>query len=84
MRHHVQIDVGDRPGVHQLLIDGHDVSKAVTSLTLNLEGGGSPELHLRLDNFDLARYDHPDTKIVLTDPTRDALIALGWTPPAEP
>lgn len=85
MRHHVQIDAGDRPGTHRVLVNGQDISKAVISCTLTIDARDLlPELSLRLANFDVGRYDQADTEIVLTDPTREALIALGWTPPEQP
>jgi hypothetical protein len=60
-------------------VGGHDVSKAVRGLAVTAEVGQVPVLALDLVVCD----GHIDGEVIVTipDATRDALVALGWTPP---
>jgi hypothetical protein len=63
-------------------IDGVDVSSATRALMFRHEVGHRPELELELGVFDVSEIDSPDVKIMITPSTHEALVALGWTPPA--
>jgi|GEM_PF-6781270 len=71
------------PGRHRITVDGHDISNAVSSATLWLEPDGFPELELTLRIVETKTLTSPNTVVSISDDVRDALIRLGWTPPAE-
>lgn len=60
-------------------VGGHDLSKAVRALAVTAEVGQVPALSLDLVICD----GEVEGEVVVTIPeaTRDALVALGWTPP---
>ncbi|WP_068924994.1 hypothetical protein [Planobispora rosea] len=68
-------------GSHQLLVDGHDISRGVASLRMSLDAGEVPAVELELRILELDRMDLEDAELYIPDATRGALIALGWTPP---
>ena len=70
------------PGGTQIELDGVDIAHAVTGLSL----------HIGVDNLPTAVFDvalrELDTdleqpRVTVPDETRDLLVRLGWTPPAE-
>jgi hypothetical protein len=68
----------------RISVDGQDISTAVTRAVLELNAKNAfPELHLELAHADFSAFGAEETRVVLSAPTRDALIALGWTPPPE-
>ncbi|MGW4663218.1 hypothetical protein [Streptosporangium sandarakinum] len=69
------------PGTHQVVVDGQDISDAVNSLTLRVEGGVLPVVDVELAMVEVTRIDSEDAELYIPLTTRDALIALGWTPP---
>jgi hypothetical protein len=72
----------DGVGRHRVEVDGHDISKAVSKATLWLSGGEPPELDLELRVFESQRIEAAEAEITIPAETHDALVALGWTPPA--
>lgn len=72
-----------RFGSHQLLVDGHDISNGVRSLRLSLGPGEIPSVELELGIVEIDRMESEQADLYIPDFTREALIALGWTPPAE-
>ncbi|MFB7288990.1 hypothetical protein [Actinacidiphila glaucinigra] len=82
MRRHVQIRT---QGTHsQVLIDGHDIARAVTGLTFKASVDQSvATLQLDLQLVDVTEIGSVDTEVVLGEAVADTLIALGWTPPKE-
>lgn len=67
--------------VGRVSIDGHDISKAVRSLTFNGDAGMHPRVTLDLDIHDVTTVSSQNTELLIPDGTAEALIALGWTPP---
>lgn len=65
-------------------LDGQDISHALTGLTLNLGVGRASIATLDLLLIDITEVKDAQTRILVPDATRDALTALGWTPPADP
>jgi hypothetical protein len=65
-------------------LDGNDISKALTGVTLTLGVGQVPTATLDLLLIDVTEVQDAETRILIPDATRDALTAIGWTPPAEP
>jgi hypothetical protein len=70
------------PGRAQLLLDGHDVSYAISGVTVSCHVGQLPVVTVQL-------AVHPldvdgEAVILIPEPTQRMLITLGWTPPTEP
>lgn len=69
-------------GPHSLTVDGHDISKGVRSLALDIERGSLPMLSIDLAVFEVTDVEGP-ARLLIPDGTRDALVAMGWTPPED-
>lgn len=70
-------------GAHsRVLVDGHDISRAVTGVNVHARARGVPRVTLSV----LAHAVEVEgvAELQLPAHTRAALIELGWTPPAEP
>lgn len=67
-------------------LDGHDLSRALQGVTIRCEAGHRPsvDLELKVDAIEVTQLAVRDPQILLSmpDEAREALIALGWTPPA--
>lgn len=72
---------GRGPGVHQLLADGQDISRAVRRAVLRMEPGCWPRLDLELCVYEHGGIDTTGAEVVLPPETVLALKALGWGPP---
>ncbi|HEV2778566.1 MAG TPA: hypothetical protein VGX25_04125 [Actinophytocola sp.] len=62
-------------------IDGHNIADQATRVWITAVPGKPPQLGLQLVHGLDAELA---ARIVLATSTRNALIALGWTPPQEP
>ncbi|WP_119728354.1 hypothetical protein [Thermomonospora amylolytica] len=62
-------------------IDGHDIAPVTRALHLAAAVGEIPTLYLDLA-IDLVEVDGEVT-VTIPEGTRRALVALGWTPPAD-
>jgi hypothetical protein len=82
MTHRVEIRTNGTRG--QVLIDGHDIARAVTGLTFTAGVDQVvPSLQLDLQLIDVTELGSTETKVLLGETVTEALIALGWTPPKE-
>ncbi|HEY9418155.1 MAG TPA: hypothetical protein VIQ30_25630 [Pseudonocardia sp.] len=72
----------DQVGRGRIVLDGHDVSDATRGMVLRAAVGRPTELELDLVVIDDMRLDG-EFRVVVPESTREALVALGWTPPAE-
>jgi hypothetical protein len=63
-------------------VDGHDISRAVRALRVEYHAGAVLPL-LELDLIVDETVVDGEFLVVLRPGTREALIALGWTPPTE-
>jgi hypothetical protein len=63
-------------------VDGHDISAAVHSLTIHGDADMYPRVTLDLKIHDITTVSSHQTEVLIPDSTAEALIALGWTPPA--
>lgn len=82
MKRVVQIEV--KPdGYGKVVVDGVDISTSVSGLTMDVTAGHPPQIavFLRLPSIVLDGKLHPNPRLSETE--RAALVALGWTPPAE-
>jgi hypothetical protein len=81
---HARITLQDKGGwtMGEIEIDGARVEGGIRSLTLTAGANQAPMLEL---NTAIAEFDDIEVEAVvrygLTKSTREALIALGWTPP---
>lgn len=80
MKAQIEVDGTGRDG--RVVLDGRDVSGGVRGFALRAEVGRRTELELDLAVADGATFDG-EVRLVIPESTREALIALGWTPPAE-
>jgi hypothetical protein len=72
----------DGPGWKALpVVNGHVCP--VASVDVHLDPQSFPEVTLRLIPADLLKAGFDPAVIKVDDETRDALVSLGWTPPAE-
>lgn len=71
----------DPTGHGSVVVDGVDISRGVQGLSLRSRIDHLTELTLDLAVFDVAELDVEGATILVPDGTRDALVALGWTPP---
>ncbi|GHH30229.1 hypothetical protein [Streptomyces rubradiris] len=62
-------------------LDGHDISRALVGLSLKLDS--SPLAEARLDVIAEELPIEAQVHVVLPDATKELLVRLGWTPPAE-
>lgn len=78
----VQI-TGLAPGYHntRVTLDGTEVSRGLSGLTLQADAGDIPRLTLDLCMLDITKVGG-QMEILLSDATRELLVELGWTPPA--
>lgn len=77
----VSIRIGAEPGDAQVVVNGHDITNAIVSLSWHTSARHGNTLRLDLLGADRAELVGTP-QIELTKTTRRALLALGWTPPA--
>ena len=69
-------------GVDQTIHLGEvDITHALRSITLKVEAGCLPVAELDVAVFDVTAATDNGTVLLVPEPTRGALVALGWTPP---
>ncbi len=77
---HLQVALGRVGGT--VLVDGVDVSRALAGISVEASADKPHVVTLRLsvDRVDVAGGE---AAVSVSRETRDVLVALGWTPPAE-
>jgi len=75
----VHIDL--RNGRGQILVDGHDIASAVTGFDIESAAGDPSVLNVTLA-LPLLEVHADRTRVGFTHAVHEALVALGWTPPA--
>ncbi|MFF4417079.1 hypothetical protein ACFYY8_31550 [Streptosporangium sp. NPDC001559] len=86
-RHNVTITTRHRehPCVE---VDGHDISTGLRNMSIEIGLDGIPriEAEIAASAINVVRLDAEDADVVVSLPpgAHEALIALGWTPPASP
>lgn len=82
-RHQVSLTGHDGSGnTAQLLIDGKDISRNVTSLRLDVDASSEHRMTLHLAAFPLDAVLE-GVIVQVSDDVADVLQRLGWTPPPE-
>lgn len=70
------------PGGTQIELDGRDIANVVTGLSLRVGVDSLPEVTLGVVLHVLdTELENP--RVVVPDATKELLVRLGWTPPAE-
>jgi hypothetical protein len=73
---------GQWPFTSTVKVNGHPLA-SVSSWSVTAAGDGVPHVTIGLvDAGALKLLLGPGAKVVVTDATREALVSLGWTPPA--
>lgn len=73
---------GQWPFVAAVKVNGHPLA-SVSSWSVTAASDGVPVVSLGLvDQGALNLLLGPGTRVQVTDATREALVSLGWTPPA--
>jgi hypothetical protein len=74
------------PPPYKVTLDGQDLSEGIRRLTIDVAGDSLPrvEAELIIHAIEVTDLGVKDSSFVLSmpDEAREALIALGWTPPA--
>jgi hypothetical protein len=77
--HHVTVTA--QGAEQRITIDGKDVTHDLQSADIELRPGRPARMTIEVDLIDVTRLCDPETVVVLGR-GHDALVALGWTPPA--
>lgn len=63
-------------------LNGANISTAVRGMTIECHVNSYPQVELELALIDVTTVGSLEAEYLLTSATRDALLAMGWTPPA--
>jgi hypothetical protein len=64
------------------VVGGHKILSA-SRIDVSLDASGFPQVTMRLNVADSLKLGLSTAAVLLDDGTCDALVALGWTPPAD-
>ncbi|MFD9603308.1 hypothetical protein [Streptomyces sp. NPDC059970] len=81
-RHQVAIG-SDSPLRRRVVIDGTDIAKGLAGLTVHVHAGEVPRVELDVHLTDVSRLGSVEAEVALSAGSHEALVALGWTPPAD-
>ena len=70
------------PGGTQIKVNGIDLSHDLSTATVVIEPGGNVRATLETRIVNVARLCSPDAEVILDPGLTDALVSMGWTPPA--
>ncbi len=76
-----QVDISSDGMGGRVVIDGHDISRAVRAVTWRGSYDEVAIIELELMVFGVSTLSSKVTQILLPDATSQALTALGWQPP---
>jgi hypothetical protein len=72
-------------GTGSVVVDGHDLSAAVQTVDVHMTAGRKPRVTVGVVGLTTSVLVVPeDGQLVLPDDVHEALVALGWNPPADP
>ncbi|SEO83287.1 hypothetical protein [Actinacidiphila rubida] len=69
---------------HEVILDGTNIANGIDGLTITMRAGQPSKVEVSMPIVDVTELQDPEPRILVTDATRAALLALGWTAPAEP
>lgn len=78
----VRVKLADSPSGAEIEVGGHRIENGIQALTIQARAGEIPQIRLELSAAELIDAEG-DVKLVMSSAAEKALIALGWTPPAE-
>lgn len=76
----IKLGLGRQGWNSTIEVDGHDISAAARAFRLDADVHGIPQLVVDLVVLESSTVSGEAT-VVIPEATREALIALGWTPP---
>lgn len=78
-----KLSISGGPDAYQIRLDDIDIANGIRGMTLQMGRD-----HLPIATLDLAVWSIEDAELAavprIPDATRELLVTLGWTPPAEP
>ena len=72
-----------RDGQGAILLDGVNIARGLAGFTVTADAHQPTQVTLDIHAVDVTRMVSEDTEVLLPKATRELLIQLGWTPPAE-
>ena len=82
-KHNIKIKLGELGFDSTIELDGTDLSHAVRRIDVSAQPGNLTQVTLDLGVVEVQRLDAEKADVLIPDDAKDALIALGWTPPQE-
>jgi hypothetical protein len=80
-QHKITITAGPGFGQEHIELDGHDITEALQGLDIRMRVGSYPQIKLALNVHEIQTFDMAEAELLIPTDVRDALVALGWTPP---
>lgn len=77
-----RVKLTENPVETEIEVGGRRIEGAVRALTIRASAQSFTEIGLELATFEDVDAEG-DVHVLMTETTRQALIALGWTPPAQ-
>lgn len=77
-----RVKLTESPSGAEIEVGGHRIENGIRALTIEAFAGSIPQIRLELGAAELIDIEG-DVRLVMTGAVEKALIALGWTPPAE-
>lgn len=78
-----QVEIRSKGPGHSVLIDGTDIARSLTGLTLRMGVGAVPQLVLDVQLIDVTELGSVEADVLLGEGVAETLKKLGWTPPEE-
>ncbi|WP_326828692.1 hypothetical protein OIE13_22390 [Streptosporangium sp. NBC_01810] len=85
-KHKVAVLPGEHPWSPRIEVDDHDISHGVRAISVEYQAGRIPrvQVELAMSTVEVTQLGAKEVELLVSMPdgARDALIKLGWTPPA--
>lgn len=78
-----QVEIRSKGIGHSVLIDGTDIARSLTGLTLRMGVGAVPQMVLDVQLIDVTELGSVEADVLLGNGVAETLKKLGWTPPEE-
>lgn len=77
------ISITRKAGVYgaQVLLDGTDIANGIDGLTVTMHAGQPANVELSIPIVDITEIQDTEARVYISPASREALTALGWTPP---
>lgn len=76
----VPVRISLSAGRGEILVDGHDIARAIQSVKIECDASDIGRARLTLD-LPTLEWGSDKTSVLFVDDVHDALVAMGWTPP---